>query len=541
MQTLATSSIQRVRWSILAAFVLTGVIGGCQPTHPENLPRLFVPASNCDPSSTQMIDPNSKYATYRQELSGYMEEMPTMDHKDYAMIAANRAMIHDALGQVGPACQNVLDAQAIMTGEVKGEKSKAAAASVGDEASKTFKGECYEISMINALVGMYNLKMGDSETAAIGFRRALEADKMSKEECRDDFNLAYWGLAMAEIDSDPDTARQMLKRCGYKSADIVAGENLIFMIYLGRAPWKQLVGLYGEHDVIRPSDYEPKSAEIFIDGVSVGKSFKLIDLHEQSGGVPRSGKDAGQAAKAVGKFALAVTASVFLGDLGQDIVESAWAINSDSRTCFMLPNEVHVISTTVPPGPSTVRVKFYDGDGGELKRYEQVWRGVRAPRNGRRFLTLRSEFDRCNVQGPVAFTRVSKVKTITKKTPAVEGQPAKTTDLTTINFRSVNLPNVKVGDTIKVCHFYSLTQNRMDTNYHWRYQPLAYNTKGEPVGHPGNKLRLQDYDVGLVGLATVTSVEGETASAEMTSLTTEYKPRPDDMVTATKRVGRVWR
>jgi len=516
---------------------------GCQePPKPVGLPRLFAqePTTSSAPNE---VDPNSKYATYEQELAGLLGEMPQMDHKDYAMLAANRAMILDALGRTDEASKSALDAQAIMTGQVKGEEQKAAAAAASDESLKVFKGECYEIAMLNCFVGICSLKDGDNETASIGFRRALEADKMSKEGCRDDFKLAYWGLGMATVDSEPDTAGQMFKRCGYKSADQVAGDNMVFLIYMGRAPCKRLTGAYGEHDMICRCQYEPAYAKVFADGASLGKSIELIDLHSQSRGVPKTKKDTGQAAKGIGKLVLASTVGAFLGGSAQDLVEAAWVVKADTRACYMLPNEVHVVGAAVPPGSHTVKVKFYGRGGAELNRYEQVWRNVRAPARGRRFVTIRSEFDRCNVQGPVAFTRISKVdcKALPAEKPTGQDKPAQAGELVSVAFRAANLPELAVGDTVKLCHFYARTQCRMDTNYHWRYQPMAYNNQGQPVGHPNCKLRMQDYDVGLVGLAKVSEINGETAKAEVVSLTTDYKPQVDDMVTKATRVGRLWR
>ncbi len=530
----------RVCVGMMLAASLAVTIGGCvQPKAPANLPRLFTDlAFNPSVPGAFEIGPVSKYARYEKELAGYNGKLPSMANQDFAMLAANRSMIRLALGQIDGTISDALDAQAVMTGEVEGESGKAIAAAITDEGFKVFKGECYEIAMINSIVGLGNLAKGDSETAAIGFRRALEADKMSKEEGRDDFILAYWGLGMSFLDSDMNAARQALGRCGYKSADVISNDNMVFLISIGRAPYKMLGGLYGEYDSFMPSSYEPASAEVFVDGKSLGRSFKLVDLREQSRDVPRSGKDVGQGAKAVGKFALAIVAGAFLGDAGQDLVENAWSVKADTRVCYMMPNEMHVVSGKVSPGMHTVNVKFYNAGGAELKRYKQVWHYLAAPESGRRYVNIRSEFDRCNVQGPVAFTRISKVKT---KKIKPEQQGAEPKKLTTVFFRNVNIPNVAVGDTITLCYFYRRTQNRWDNTYHWRYKPMAYNNKGEAIGYPNNRFRMQDYDVGVVGKAKIVEIDGETAAAEVISLTTDYRPQVDGMVTTTRRVGRLWK
>ncbi|NQU75653.1 MAG: hypothetical protein HQ546_04960, partial [Planctomycetes bacterium] len=378
--------------------------------------------------------------------------------------------------------------------------------------------------------GLYSLQLGDAETAAIAFRRGLEADKMSKEACRDDFTLAYWGLGMAVLETDPDGARVAFERCGLgKTPETVSQENVVFVVSLGRAPWKELWGLYGEQDRFAPSAYEPRSVEILVDGESVGKGLKVIDLFQQSQGVPRSGKDVGQAGKAVGKLLVAALAGAVGGSNAQNLVESAWSVKADTRTCYMLPNEVHVLSTRIAPGRHTVQAKFFNAAGAELPRYGQAWHYVAIPQKGRNYVMLRSEFDRCNVQGPIAFTRVNKVRTNKKS------------GVTTIRFRASNLPGASVGQTVRVCHFYRLTENRWDMAYHWRYQPLIYNGKGQPMGYPGVRLRMQDYEVGLVGLGEITEIKGEQAIAKLTSLTTGYVPKADDMVTAAKPQGRLWR
>lgn len=533
-----------VLFVFVSMFFLMGSLVGCQKPANPNMPRMFQ-SQDFDPSipHAYRIHPVSKYATYETELKKHCGRLPRMDHKDYALLAANRAMIEYALGNTSLAAQTAMDSQAVMTGEVRGEQGKAVAAALANEEFKVFKGECYEIAMLNAFVGLCQLHLGDQETAAVGFRRALEADKMSKEGMRDDFRLAYWGLGMSMIDEDMNAASQAFEKCQYKSAEQVAQENLVFLISLGRGPWKLLTGLYGTLDQIEKSPYAPCSAEVFIDGESVGKSVKLLSLHEQSKGVPRSGKDAGQVAKAIGKYSLSLTVGVFLGRGGADLIEKLWQIKADSRTCYMLPDEIHVASTRVTPGQHTVRVKFFDSAGNELKRYEQVWHYIQAPTEGRRFVSIRSEFDRCNIQGPVAFTRINNVSTDKVKLPPkaeAKKEKPKYKEVMTVRFRAANIKGLKVGDTVKLCHFYRRTEYRMDSEYHWRYEPMLYDHNGHPMGYPNNRFRMQDYDIGLIGLAKVTKIKKDTGYAEVMSLTTDYKPRVDDMITATRKVGHTW-
>jgi hypothetical protein len=509
--------------------LVAGSVAGCGAQKVPALPPAF-PAAAFDANSPEAwrVAENSKYATYEQELGRYCAgRLPTMDNRDFAMLAGNRAALEEARGDV-PACSKAaMDAQAVMNGTVAGEEGKAVAAALANEAAKVFKGECYENAMLNCYVGLANLRLGDTETAGIAFRRALEADKMSKEDCRGHFNLAWWGLAMATIDTERDSAGLALRHCGYKDVQTVAQENLVVLVSLGREPWKSLTGPYGSIDVIMPSEYEPKAVEVFVDGKSLGRGQKLIDLYEQSKGVPRSAKDVGQGAKGVGKLVTAAVVGGFLGSNGQRLVENTWNVCADTRTCYMMPNEVQVCGGHVAPGLHTVQVKFYDAAGQPLPRYEQVWYYVPVGEKGRQYVSVRSEFDRCNVQGPLAFTRVNRVKT--------DRKAAKTT----VRFTAANIPHLAVGDEVKVCHFARQTENRTDVEYGWRYAPMVYDPKGQPMGYPGVVWRMQDFDIGLVGLAKVVSIEKGMAAAEVTSLTTEYVPQEDDMVTRVQLRGRV--
>ena len=529
----------------LASLILLATLHGCaHPEAPPNLPRLFVsePFDASEPAAFD-IDPDSKYALFEPELCDHDGALPRMDHRDYAMLAANRSMIRLALGSIADARTDALNAQAVMTGDVRGEQGKAVTAALADESAKVFKGECYEIAMLNSVVGLCSLQLGDPETAGIAFRRALEADKMSKEEGADDFTLAYWGLGMAYLDDDPEAARQALTRCGYKDIETIKDENLVFVIGIGNAPWKRLVGLYGEQDAITPCFCEPSYAEVFVDDQSLGRSFCLIDLSQQAKGVRRSGKDVGQGVKAGGKFLLATVAGAFLGDAGSSLVESGWSIKADTRTCYMLPDEIHVVSGRVTPGLHTINVKFYNASGAHLQRYEQVWHYVAAPEAGRSYVNLRAEFDLCNVQGPVPFTPITRVKS--RKVPIADAaeddqQSPQEKEEITLKFQADHLQPLAPGDTVTLCHPYTHTQHRMDNTYHWRQHPIIYNNKGQPLGYPDCRLRMDDYDIGVVGEAEVARIKGRTAIATVRSLTTEYKPRAGDWVTTARKVGRLW-
>ncbi len=526
-----SSSHRRVSECIGVGLILlaaTALLIGCAQPKVPALPPAFPPvAFDAGCPDAYLVTNGSKYAQYDAEIKAKMMALPRMDNRDYAMLAGNQAMLEEALGNVQACCKDAMNSQAVMNGTVVGEEGKAVAAALANESAKVFKGECYENAMLNCWVGLACLRGGDNETAAVAFRRALEADKMSKEGCRDDFNLAYWGLGMASLESDTSSAAVAFRHCGINDVKAVSGQNLVVLISLGRAPSKRLTGLYGEYDVIEPVSYEPRCAEVFVDGKSFGRSVKLIDLYEQSKGVPRSAKDVAQGGKAVGKLVLASFVGAMAGSNGQKLVESAWNVNADTRTCYMLPNEVHVVSAQVSPGLHTLRVKFYDAAGKELPRYEQVWYYVPVGEKGRQYVSIRGEFDRCNVQGPIAFTRVNKV-----------GSDKKAAKIT-VRFDAGNMPGVKVGDEVKVCHFVKQTENRADVEYGWRYAPMNYDAKGQPVGYPDNRWRMQDFEIGLVGLAKVVGIEKGMATAQVTSLTTEYQPQVDDMITRVQMRGRL--
>ncbi|NQU75614.1 MAG: hypothetical protein HQ546_04765, partial [Planctomycetes bacterium] len=160
-------NVNRRMWRLACAVsvgtMALALLAGCQQYHPD-LPRMFLSAP-FDPATDGAYDvaASSKYATYEKELTAFCSDLPAMNHQNYAMLAANRAMIEQSLGHTRQASQAALDSQAVMNGQIKGEKGRATAAALADESAKVFKGECYENAMLNCCVGLYSLQLGDAE------------------------------------------------------------------------------------------------------------------------------------------------------------------------------------------------------------------------------------------------------------------------------------------------------------------------------------------------------------------------------------------
>lgn len=498
---------------------------GCATSYPD-LPRAELGQDfDLEHPEVWQVNDGSKYDRYAELLDSYRTRnaVPEVTNKNYTVLSLNDAMLLANLGNYAAAFEQVMTTQQVMTGKVKGELGRKILAAFASEGNKIYKGEPYEIAMANYYLGLFSLIKGDPETAGIGFRRSLEADKMSKEGYRDDFNLSTYCLGLSCREDDPETAEMALGKVNYpKGGEDFQKDNLFIFVEMGRAPWKMLY-LSGALDKPMPENYEPRSAEIFIDGESIGSSFELVDLYQQASTTGRSGKDALQGAKGALK-----TIGKNLPLVG-GLVDLAWKVNADTRSCYLLPGEVHTTSAYLAPDQlHSITVKFKDAAGQELERYEQTWHYIRTQDDQPTILTVRSEYDKCNVQAPITLTNVQSV--------VAEGTEAKT-----ITFNPKVLEGeVQAGDRIRICQQVSNPRQRYDVQTHWRYAPIEFDRSGVMIQRPLGPLSINDFDLGEIGEAEVVSIEGSKATAKVVALTGDYQPNKKSLVTNAILTGRTW-
>jgi len=321
--------------------------------------------------------------------------------------------------------------------EVAGEKQKRTSAMIGAEDAKYFKGDIYETAMANYYMGLLSYIEGNDEEALIGFRRALLNDQESKKpEHQDDFGGSHFmcGLVYGHLNEGDNSriAFEKLRKCGYSTCPSEE-HNTLFIVEMGHAPRKTSSGLEGQLDRFIRDVYPEATAEIFVDGRSIGRTGKIMDIYQQASTMGRTGKDNLQTGKAVTKFMFRLAASAVSSDLG-NAVGRAWDVRADTRTWSNLPAEIQALPCRIDPGVHDVTLRFHDAAGRELKRYEQTWYCLPVREDQCSTFLFQAEYDRCNIAEPLELTRIVKVKDKEQ----------------TVLFNAYDITGLEPGDTLDV-------------------------------------------------------------------------------------------
>ncbi len=327
-------------------------------------------------------------------------ERAALKDKNFALYSCDLGEALLAAGDLKAAREAFLDATMVMHNLGEGEM-RGLGSLIGPESIKVFKGDPFEKAMVDAATGVVNYALGDYENAAVGFRRALLADKDSEEGYQDDFGLAHYMLGKSLLRlGDVEQARvgfRNARKCApdnpYVSFERNKQVNLTLVIDLGRAPVKEPSGVAGSIDVYRRARYPEAYAVISIDGKQAGRSAQILDLFEQARHSGRSLKDAIQTAKGAAKLGAAGVAA-FSGDDRVRLIALLIAIllpaQADIRQCELLPGEVHVFNAALPPGEHTITLQFYTADGRRLPHYAQTLSRVRVETGRETFLYCRA-------------------------------------------------------------------------------------------------------------------------------------------------------
>ncbi|MFO1054526.1 MAG: tetratricopeptide repeat protein [Planctomycetota bacterium] len=279
------------------------------------------------------------------------------------------------------------------------------AAIVGEEGSKTWKGDPHERAMNAFYLGVLYWWKGEPDNARAAFKAGILADAESDEgEAQVDFALLYWlaGRASLEMGLRGDAeqffeearkAREFAVKNGARgasSAPILTDPshgNLIVLAELGLGPRKVPSGEYEELAVIEPHPVTFDRAEVFVDGESQGHTTLLADLDYQArtrGGHEMAGIRKG---KAVFKDVTGNLGALILLEGANDrgrgqrdklIVGGALLLASlltrpdaDVRFWETLPQTVHALTADVAPGRHEVRIVF--SGPGRPSGLEQTW------------------------------------------------------------------------------------------------------------------------------------------------------------------------
>lgn len=320
--------------------------------------------------------------------------------KNFALYACDLGESHLAAGDFVAAKEAFLDATMVMN-NLGGAELRGLGSLVGPESLKMFKGDPFEKAMVDAANGTVLYALGDYENAAVGFRRALLADKNSKTDYQDDFGLAHYMLGKCLLRlgrvEDAKVAFRNAKLCApgnpYVDLESTQQANFTILIDMGRAPVKTPSGVAGSIDVYRRAPYVEHHAVVAANGRVLGESAPLLDLYHQAAHTGRSAKDAIQTAKGTIKTGAAGVAA-FSGDDSVRLVALLVAIlfpaGADIRQCELLPGEVHVFHARLDPGEYAVELNFRDRQGRTLAGYAQRWYHIPVEDGKETFLYARS-------------------------------------------------------------------------------------------------------------------------------------------------------
>ncbi|MBI3825969.1 MAG: hypothetical protein HY294_08235 [Candidatus Rokubacteria bacterium] len=348
---------------------------------------------------------------YDDAVKGYRATVVQARQKDMRNVVladVHLAAASFAAGDYYDTLESLHRAQKIME-DVEYGKDEGQVAMVASHTLRVFKGEPYERALAFTYMGLIYYRRGDWENARAAFNLALLADRGSKgdnEEYRDDFGLAHYMIGRTYLKlNEADNARisfdkvaKYEKNPALAAPERLKGTNATFIIELGCGPYKLPDPVVGSVDTIHQCRYPDRSAEILLDGQSLGRSARLVDMNYQAKTSGTSTRDTVQAVKGA---AVAVMKQIpFVGILGS-VAEMAGVNKADLRHWRLMPGEVHVLEAQVPEGLHTVQIVFRDEHGKPLERYAQIFHAVRLTA-GEQLYVLRSGLDRHNEVRPKA-------------------------------------------------------------------------------------------------------------------------------------------
>lgn len=359
-----------------------------------------------------------------QEVRAFFDEQIRHgDVQSTALFLNGLAQIELLEGELERAQRHFLQAGQIM-GNWSTPSSEVIAAIIGAESSKTWKGDPHEKFMNAFYSGLLDWFGGEPDNARACFKRGILADAESDEGgSQTDCALLFWlagrmsslmglGEDAADYFEEARAARRFAVDHGAAGArtnpvlDAPLAGNLVCLVALGLGPAKYATGPHGSIAEILPRPGGAASAELFLDGESLGVSSLLCDLDYQArtrGGRAIEGIRRGKAVlKEVSEVAAVVLIDRALSDssssgtrdkllVGLGLLALSWMTNSeaDLRHWATLPRSVHVLTADVDPGEYELRVAFSDAAGRRLPDLEQTWR-VEVPDSGEGVYYFRS-------------------------------------------------------------------------------------------------------------------------------------------------------
>jgi hypothetical protein len=256
------------------------------------------------------------------------------------------------------------------------------------ESHKDFKGEPYERAMVGFYLGLTYLRRHDFGNAQAAFRFGALQDAIAEEaQNASDFALLFYleALALLEQDAHTAAAQEPLAKLAKLRPDLPAPDptkNVLVIVETGKSPRKVTDGVgHSELRYFRGRGFRENGAQITLDGAT-SALYPIEDIWWQA--ATRGGRLVDRINNGKLEFrnrmddigtvlTTASVAAVTMSDsnaatgvgAGAAITGSAALIaaastdaSADDRYWDNLPDAVHVLQLSLPPGPHDASIGF---------------------------------------------------------------------------------------------------------------------------------------------------------------------------------------
>lgn len=303
--------------------------------------------------------------------------------------------------------------------------SEAAAAVVGSESSKTYKGDPYEKAMNAFFLAYAYLAKGEPDNARAALKRGILMDaEVGEETYQADNALLFWmagrmtrlygGSGAEALFEEARVANRFAIDHGSRGAldnpVLAAPEvgNLVLLLPVGLGPEKYGDGAERELARFRPQRHPATAAVAAIDGETVGGASILNDVVYQAQTLGGTAMEGIRRGKAVLRGATRTAGTILIDQAlrnrrvdkdkarAQAVVGGAMlalsamtAAAADVRHWPTLPSTIQVLAVDVSPGRHELVVDFLDDRGAPLPSLRRQLE-VEVPESGEAWLLLPS-------------------------------------------------------------------------------------------------------------------------------------------------------
>jgi tetratricopeptide (TPR) repeat protein len=265
------------------------------------------------------------------------------------------------------------------------------AAVIGEEASKTWKGEPHERAMAAYYAGLCYYRERDWGNALAGFKNALLIDSDAADQTyRCDVPLYHLLQGRVHlIWGEVEKARRAFREASelapenpYLTYEKNRRANVVIVADLGAGPERFATGHHGSVASFRPRRSPDVAARVLVDGQDLGRMAPALDVLREAttrGGREIEGILAGKAvlkdlttAAGVGVVVTSKRWEQTAAGVGLILLGQAMSAEADTRHWETLPAEVHVWVGRLEPGRvHEVRLRFLDGRGDVVRGFRE--------------------------------------------------------------------------------------------------------------------------------------------------------------------------